>query len=121
MPDGNKWYSIVAKSADEADVMIYDIIGWETTAKQFVTDLKALDAKTINLRINSPGGDVFEGVAIYTALKEHPAKVITHVDGLAASMASIIMLAGDEVHIAKNAFVMIHNAWSWATGDAAEL
>jgi ATP-dependent Clp endopeptidase proteolytic subunit ClpP len=115
------WYRIVAKSEDEADVMIYDVVGWDTTADRFVKDLKAVKAKTINLHLNSPGGAVFEGFAIYNALKQHDAKVITHIDGLAASIASIIAIAGDEVRIARNAYMMIHNPWNICLGDGAEM
>jgi ATP-dependent Clp endopeptidase proteolytic subunit ClpP len=119
----NNWYAIQAKAADEsADVMIYDVVGaWGVSAQQFVTDLKGLKAKTINVRLNTPGGDVFDGLAIYNALRDHPAKVVTRVDGLAASMGSVIAQAGDERRMAKNAYMMIHNPWSMAAGDAAEM
>ena len=114
-----KGYSISAK-ANEVDILLYDEIGfWGIQADAFIKDLNAVDAKIINLRINSPGGSVFDGTAIYNALKRHKAKIITHVDGLAASMASIIALAGSEVHMADNAFIMIHDPWSIAIGDAA--
>lgn len=117
------WYSVEAKAGGkEADVFIYDTVGiWGVSANEFVKDLNAIDAKTINLRINSPGGNVFDGVAIYNALKKHDAKVITHIEALAASIASIIALAGDEVQIADNAFYMIHNPYTWAVGDAASM
>lgn len=74
------------------------------SANKFVQDLKGLDVGTIHLRVNSPGGDVFDGAAIYNAIKDHPARVVTHIDGLAASMASEIAIAGDEVRMAENAF-----------------
>ena len=117
------WYSIEAKAGKkEADVFIYDTVGiWGVAANDFVRDLNEIDAKTINLRINSPGGNVFDGVAIFNALKKHDAKVITHIEALAASIASIIALAGDEVQIADNAFYMIHNPYTWAVGDAASM
>jgi ATP-dependent Clp protease protease subunit len=89
---------------------------------KFADDLKALgNVKTIDLRINSEGGSVFDGKAMYTQLVEHKAKVITHIDGLAASAASFIAMAGDEIEIAEGGFVMIHNAWLFAMGDAREL
>lgn len=123
-----KYYDIkAAKQKDSADIYIYDPIGgdfWSegVTAKQFTKDLNALsNVKTINLHINSPGGSVFEALAIYNALKEHPANVITNIDGLAASAATFIALAGDTVVMAENAMFMIHNPWSMMAGDAEDL
>lgn len=121
------FYEIKAKADDDhAEILIYQEIGesfWGDTvdAKSFVSDLQELDVSQITVRINSPGGSVFDGVAIYNALKQHRAKVTTRIDGLAASIASIVALAGDEVVIAKNAMMMIHNPWSWAMGDSAEM
>ena len=122
--DNPKREGIRAEAAgDTVSLYIYDAIdAWfGVTAKDVVRALEGITASTINLHINSPGGDVFEARAIKTALEGHPAKIIAHVDGLAASAASFIMLAGDEVRIAKGAFVMIHNAWAFAYGDADEL
>ena len=108
--------------ADEAEILIYDEIGfWGIQAADFMRALSQVDAKTIHVRINSPGGSVFDGIAIYNALREHPAHVVTHVDALAASIASVIALAGDEVKIAKNAFLMIHDPWTITIGNAEEL
>jgi ATP-dependent Clp protease protease subunit len=106
-----------------ADVFLYDMIGgWGITAENFARDLKALgDVKTINLHINSDGGDVFDGRAIFSLLVQHSARVITHVDGLAASIASLIALAGNEVRMADGSFFMIHNAWGVGIGDSKEL
>lgn len=116
------WYSVKALSVDEVEVLIYDEIGvWGISAKDFVAEIKGLDVSTIRLRINSPGGDVFDGIAILNALREHPAKVVVQVDALAASIASVIALAGDERIIASNAYFMVHNPWGLAIGDAAEL
>ena len=113
---------IAAAANDEVDIMLYDEIGpWGVTASEFTRQLSAVKAKTINLRVNSPGGDVFDGLAIYNALREHPAKVITHIDGVAASIASVIALAGDEVRMAENAFLMIHNAWGMVIGYADDM
>ncbi|WP_459591977.1 head maturation protease, ClpP-related, partial [Enterobacter asburiae] len=83
---------------------IYDEIGyWGVTAKQFVSDLRALgDVTHINLYINSPGGDVFDGIAIYNALKHHGAAITVHIDGLAASMASVIAMVGNPVIMPEN-------------------
>jgi len=117
----NKWYEIQAKD-ESATIYIYDeISSWGITASQFVKDLNATKAKTISLRINSPGGNVFDGMAIYNALKQHPAKVTSEVDGIAASIASIIAMAGEEIRIAENAFFMIHNAWAFAIGTSSEM
>ena len=116
------WYDIRAEEDETAEILIYDeISSWGIEARQFVKDLSGISAKTIRLRINSPGGNVFDGVAIYNALKRHPASVRVEVDGLAASIASIIAMAGDTIHMAKNAFLMIHNAWVFAMGDAEEM
>jgi len=110
------------KGETEAEISIYDSIGgYEINAKQFADDLKALEVDTIHLRINSPGGSVIDGNAIFNALQRHSAKVITHIDGLAASMASVIAMAGDEVRMADNALFMIHNPWTVSMGNADEL
>lgn len=108
--------------ADESEVFIYgDIGGWwgGVTAEQFAKDIAALDVETINVRLNSPGGLVFDGVAIYNALVTHKARVVINIDGIAASIASVIAMAGDEIRIAEGAHVMIHKPWSFAMGDAA--
>lgn len=117
------WYNIaVAEGSTEAEISIYDAIGgYEVNAKQFAEDLKAVDAETIHLRINSPGGSVIDGNAIFNALQRHSAKVITHIDGLAASMASVVAMAGDEICMADNALLMIHNPWTISMGNADEL
>lgn len=113
---------IVRAAQDEAvEVLLYDEIGfWGIPAKQFAEQLAEIEAATIHLRVNSPGGDVFDGVAIYNTLRQHSAQVITHIDGLAASIASVIALAGDEVRMAPNAFFMIHNPWGITIGDAED-
>lgn len=119
---GRAWYRIEQKDNDEAEVYLYDEISlWGVSSNRFVQDLKGLDVETIHLRVNSPGGDVFDGAAIYNAIKDHPARVVTHIDGLAASMASDIAIAGDEVRMAENAFFMIHNPWCLAMGDARDM
>lgn len=84
-------------------------------------EIAQISAKTIHLRINSPGGDVFDARAIKTALEQHPAKVISHIDGLAASAASFVMLAGDEIEMARGSMVMIHKAWAIAIGNADDM
>ena len=77
--------------------------------------------KEINLRLNSEGGSVFDGHAIFNALRNHDARVVVDIDGLAASIASIIAMAGDEIRMAENAFMMIHDPWVVAAGTADEL
>lgn len=122
--NNQSWYSIKAKANDTAEISIYDEIGfWGVTAQSFSKDLKALgnDLKQINLHIHSPGGDVFDGIAIYNLLKNHPANVTVYIDGLAASMASVIAMAGNEVIIPENAMMMIHKPWGIQGGDAEDM
>jgi ATP-dependent protease ClpP protease subunit len=122
-PTNKHWFRIENKKSDDvATIRIHDAIGmWAVTAQDFVRELNAIEASTIHLHINSPGGDVFDGLTIYNALREHPAKVIVHVDALAASIASIIALAGDEVLMAKGSMYMIHNPFSVVIGDARDM
>lgn len=117
------WYRIEAKETDEtAEIIIYDVIGWPyNDAFDLVRALGNIKAKNITVRINSPGGDVFDGVAIFNALKDHDARVTTKIEGLAASMASIVALAGDEVQAHKNAMYMIHDPWVLAAGNQYDL
>jgi ATP-dependent Clp protease, protease subunit len=117
-------YEIKAAAAgNEATVYVYDAIGemFGISAKQFVKDITALTADKITLRINSPGGDVFAARAMASALREHPAKVTAVVDGLAASAATTVAMAADEVIMTEGSFFMIHNAWTLAMGDAREM
>lgn len=119
---GKTWFRVEAKSEEAASVYIYDEIGYYgVSASDFVKTLGTVTASTINLHINTPGGNVFDGIAIYNALVDHKAKVVTHIDGLAASMGSVIALAGDVVNMAENAMFMIHNPWSAVIGDAAAM
>jgi ATP-dependent Clp protease protease subunit len=111
-----------AAGGQEATVYVYDFIGFMgVEAEPFVREIAALQVQTIHVRINSPGGDVFDGRTIAHALKNHAARVVVHVDGLAASIASIVALAGDEVRMAEGSFLMIHNPWVLAIGDAKDL
>jgi ATP-dependent Clp protease protease subunit len=120
-------YKIVARGSDAAELYLYGVIGGDffgegVTAKQVADDLKAFTkVKTIHLRINSEGGSVFEGKAIYSLLTQHPARVVAHIDGLAASAASFIAMAADEINIAEGAFVMIHNAHGVCMGGADDM
>lgn len=108
--------------ADSLDITIYGDIGeswWSdsTSAVEIEKTLKATSANVININLNSPGGDVFDGIAIYNQLKNHPAKIIINVDGLAASAASIIAMAADELIMNTGSMLMIHEAstWTWGT------
>ena len=113
----------IVAAGDEASVYVYDAIGsyFGLDPKRFVQDLAGIEASTINLRINSPGGDVFAARAMKTALEAHGAKIVAHIDGLAASAASFLMLAADDIVIAPGAFVMIHDPWTLAVGNAADM
>jgi ATP-dependent Clp protease protease subunit len=124
----NKPIEIRNRSEDSAEILIYGAIGvsmWEdsVSAKQFSDELSKLDSKikNITLRINSPGGCVFQGYAIANRIKQHSAKFTIYIDGLAASIASIIAIAGDEVVIGEGAQMMIHSAWTVAMGNARDL
>lgn len=115
-----------AKSDDEATISIYDAIGenWEgtgVTAKRISAALRSIGARDLTVNVNSPGGDFFEGVAIYNLLREHKAKVIVRVMGVAASAASVIAMSGDEILMGDGAFLMIHNAWAVAIGNRHDM
>ena len=120
-------YKLQAKGNKTAELFIYEDVGESlffggVTAKQIAEDLKKVgDVEQIDVRINSYGGDVFEGLAIYNQLVRNRAKVVTHIDGIAASIASIIAMAGNEIFIAENGFIMIHNAWGAVMGDSNTL
>lgn len=122
----NHWYDIRAQDGDEAEILIYDNIGQNmfgegTSAEEFVQEIQGIESSTLNVRINSVGGQVFEGLAIHNALSRHPARVVTHVDGIAASIASVVALAGDEVRMAENAFMMVHNPHGIVMGNAVDM
>lgn len=119
-------YRINAKAGDRAEILIYEDVGegWfgGVSAKKFAADLKGMgDIKDIDVRINSFGGDVFDGLAIYRQLADHRAKIAVHIDGVAASIASVIAMAGDEINIAAPGFFMIHNAWGMAVGNSTDM
>lgn len=116
------WYRIRA-ARKTAEVLLYEEIGaWGKTAKEFAAELDALgDLKQINVRINSPGGDVFEALAMHGALFRHPAQVTVYIDALCASAATLVALAGDEIHMADSAMWMIHEPWTVAMGNSADL
>ncbi len=104
------------------DILIHDEIGqWGVSARNVLSQLAAIDKEQIDVSIHSPGGDMFDGLAIYNALKAHPAKVVVTVEGLAASAASIIAMAADEIRMPSNAYLMIHNPWGYVVGDANDM
>ncbi len=113
----------VANDADATTIYLYDVIDadWGINAQDFARALAAVQDGPINLRVNSPGGDVFEARAIAAAIQQHKGKVTAFVDGLAASAATTIVTAADEVVIADGSFFMIHNAWSLAIGNKNDL
>ena len=133
----NRYYSLYTKD-NKADLYIFGEImsaAWtglcdaaeidfgDVSGLSIVQDLNALDKDidTVNVHINSPGGLTFEGLAIYNTLKSHPAKVITYCEGIAASAASIVFMAGDERIMSNASMLMIHNAWTQTAGNAAQL
>lgn len=112
---------------DVAEVLLYDMIGVDPwfgdgiSAKDFRDQVKGIKAQTLNLRINSPGGSVFEASAMMAALDEFKGRVEVDIDGIAASAASVVAMAGDEIRIGTNAMVMIHNPSAMVVGDAGDM
>ena len=123
----NKKYFQLTQNNNEVDIQIYgDITSWDwyesdvssyTLSKQ----IEGLECDQINVYINSYGGEVAEGLAIYNQLKRHKAKVKTICDGFACSAASVVFMAGDERVMSTASLLMIHNAWTWASGNAKDL
>jgi len=115
------WFRIEAK-ANETEISIYDEIGWfGVTASQFTRELALISTPAINLHLNSPGGDVFDGIAIYNALKAHKATVNVVVDSIAASIASVIAMAGDTITMARGSMMMIHEPFAFVIGDSRDM
>lgn len=116
-----------AQDSAVTEILLYDEIGEDPffgggiSAKTFVEDLQAIDTEEIHLRINSPGGRVFEGITMLNALRRHPAKVVAFVDGLAASAASVVAMGADEVVMSRNAQLMIHDASGIVMGNAEDM
>lgn len=117
----------VAENEEDRSISVYDVIGYDywtgegVTAKRIAAALRSLGSGDVTVNINSPGGDMFEGLAIYNLLREHKGEVTVKVLGLAASAASVIAMAGDTVQIARAGFLMIHNAWVIAAGNRNDL
>ena len=117
-----KFYALEKSDNGEATIHLYDEVGaFGAGSKEFLADLGKLDGQHIHLRINSPGGSVVEGTAIYNALRRHKGGVTVHIDALAASMASVIAMSGSPVYIADNALLMIHNPWTVSMGESKDL
>jgi len=117
-----KFYAMEKSDDGTATIHLYDEIGgWGQGSKEFLTDLAQLKGQHIHLRINSPGGSVIEGTAIYNALRRHEGGLTVHIDALCASMASVIAMAGVPTYMADNALLMIHNPWTISAGDADQL
>ncbi|HBT3848286.1 TPA: Clp protease ClpP [Klebsiella pneumoniae] len=120
---------IKAATTDDNTISVFDVIGKDywgegITAKRIAGALRAMNGADVTVNINSPGGDMFEGLAIYNLLREYEGHVTVKVLGIAASAASIIAMAGDDIQIGRGAFLMIHNCWLYAMGnrhDFAEL
>lgn len=127
----DRWNPCVRAAAVESDddrsISVYDVIGYDywtgegVTAKRIAGALRSLGKGPVTVNVNSPGGDMFEGLAIYNLLREHDGEVTVKVLGLAASAASIIAMAGDTVQVARAGFLMIHNAWVVAMGNRNDL
>ena len=125
----DRWTPGIRAAADDEDrsISVYDVIGQDywtgdgVTSRRVAGALRHLGAGPVTVNINSPGGDMFEGLAIYNLLREHQGEVTVKVLGLAASAASIIAMAGDTVQIARAGFLMIHNAWIVAAGNRHEM
>jgi ATP-dependent Clp protease, protease subunit len=109
----------------EANIYVYDTIGSDywggVSASEFVKAINSLSVDVINIHINSPGGDVFDGRAMATAIKQTKAKTVAHIDALCASAATYVALSCDEVRMSQGAFFMIHNAWTLGFGNADDL
>lgn len=115
-----------AAEGDDTTISILDVIGenyWDegVTVKRISGALRQIGARPVTVAINSPGGDMFEGLAIYNLLRDHPAPVTVKIIGIAASAASVIAMAGDDVQIARAGFLMIHNSWVIASGNRHDM
>tara|TARA_R100000734_G_scaffold12420_1_gene9165 strand:- start:133 stop:1134 length:1002 start_codon:yes stop_codon:yes gene_type:complete len=119
----NKWYSIENRAdGSPVEISIYDEIGdFGTSAKNFIEEVKNVSDNDITLRINSVGGSVFDGLAIYNALRSHRGYVTIKIEGLAASISTVIAMAGDNIEMSENGFFMIHNPFGQSAGEAVDM
>ncbi len=128
-PGTREWFRVNAKKGKAAEVLIYDEIGagffgGGVAAADLIKQLQGLKMEPgdeLTVRINSPGGNMFEGFAIHNYLRSSKAKVVVRIDGVAASAASMIAMAGDRIEMPENAMLFIHNPWMWVAGDAATM
>lgn len=119
---GSPGVTTEGESDEVAKVYFYDEVGgWGVWPDQFQQQLSRITAKKIELHLHSPGGDAFDGIAIYNMLKQHPADIHVVIDGLAASAASVIAMAGDVIEMSRGAQLMIHDAWGMTVGPAADM
>jgi ATP-dependent protease ClpP protease subunit len=119
---GRRGFDVRNAAGPKATIRIYEEIGyWGITAEDFAAELERITAGEIEVQISSPGGDVFDGIAIFNALRAHPAKITTRVDGIAASAASLIVQAGDHRVVLEAGQLMIHKSWGLAVGNADEM
>lgn len=127
---GGGRFEIKNANSDEATIYLYDVIVSDDASAEwfggvapqsFIKALGEITAKKINLRINSPGGDVFGARAIEQALREHPADIVAHIDGYAASAATTVMMAADHITMNQGAMLMIHDAWSLVMGNSSDM
>lgn len=123
-----RWKPSAAAAIDDAQsITVFDVIGQDpwtgegVTAKRVGAALRAMGDAPVTVKVNSPGGDMFEGLAIYNLLREHPGEVTVKVMGLAASAASIIAMAGDRIEMGLGSFLMIHNSWGMVVGNQADM
>jgi ATP-dependent Clp protease, protease subunit len=123
----SRWNAALTAKDDDNTISVLDPIGFDfwtgegVTAKRVAAALRSIGDRDVVVNINSPGGDVFEGIAIYNILRDHPRNVTVRVLGLAASAASIVAMAGDRIEIARAGFMMIHNVWVVAMGNRNDL
>jgi ATP-dependent Clp endopeptidase proteolytic subunit ClpP len=117
-----EWYKIKNSTSEVSDVYLFNDIGtFGVTAQSFIDEIKEYENQELNIHINSLGGEVFEGMAIYSIIQRRKAKTTVYIEGIAASIASVIALAADEVIMSENSLIMIHNAWGGTQGDAKDM
>ena len=117
-----EWYKITNNTSEASDVYLFNDIGtFGITAQSFIDEIKEYDNQELNIHINSLGGEVFEGMAIYSVIQRRKSKTTVYVEGIAASIASVIALAADEVIMSENSLLMIHNAWGGTQGEAKDM
>ena len=120
--DRPEWYKIEASANDQAEILVYDVIGWPyNDAGDLVRYVNSLGDKDILVRLNTPGGDVFDGMAIFNSLANHKGKVTIRIEALAASMGSVLAMAGKEIQAYGNTMMMIHDPWTYMAGNQYEL